>query len=102
MAQLLASYMSNELNAKIQIDRLEIDLLKRVELKGLLVMDLKSDTILYAPSFKCILNNYSIRKRFIRLSEISLQNPRIKIAKYKGEKDLNFEFITVEFMALFE
>jgi hypothetical protein len=94
MAQLLASYMSAELNAKIQIERLEIDLLKRVELKGLLVMDLKEDTILYAPSMKCVLQNYSVRKRFIRLNEISLQNPRIKIAKYKGEKDLNFEFIT--------
>ncbi len=93
MAQLLASYMSTELNAKVQIERLEIDLLKRVELKGLLVMDQRNDTILYAPSMKCVLQNYSIRKRFIHLNEITLQKPRIKIAKYKGEKDLNFEFI---------
>ena len=54
MAQMLASYMSSELKAKIQIDRLEIDLLKRVELKGLLVMDLRNDTILYSPSMKCV------------------------------------------------
>jgi hypothetical protein len=93
IAQWLAGYMSGELNAKIQIERVEIDLLKRVELKGILVMDQKKDTILYAPSMKCLLQNYSIRKRFIQISEIALSGPRIKIAKYKGEKDLNFEFI---------
>ncbi|HLP10651.1 MAG TPA: translocation/assembly module TamB domain-containing protein [Flavobacteriales bacterium] len=93
LAQILAGYMSGELNAKVSIERVEIDLLKRVELKGLLVKDLRNDTILYAPSMKCVLQNYSVRKRYIQLNEITLTGPRIKIAKYKGEKDLNFQFI---------
>lgn len=85
--------MSKELNAVVEIDRLEIDLLRRVELKGLYIQDLKGDTLIYAPSAKCLLQNYSIRKRIINLDEISLIHPRIKIAKYKGDKDLNFEFL---------
>ncbi|HYG49672.1 MAG TPA: hypothetical protein VD905_02165, partial [Flavobacteriales bacterium] len=93
VAQWLASYMSDELKAKIKIERIEIDLFKRVELKGLLVKDLRGDTILYAPSMKCMLQNYSLRKRHIQLNDITLAGPRIKLARYKGEKDLNFQFI---------
>lgn len=93
IAKQLAGYISAELGAEVSMDKVEIDLLRRVQIKGLLVRDLKADTLLYAPSIKCVLSNYSVRKRFVHFSEMEMIQPRIKIAKYKGDKDLNFQFI---------
>lgn len=93
VAKQFASFLSEELKAKVSLDGLEIDLVKRVHLDGLLIKDLKDDTLLYAPKVTCIVNSYSVRKRIVNLKEIRLVSPVIKLAKYKNEKDLNFQFL---------
>ncbi len=93
VAKQLAAIMSAELGAEVSIDYVEIDPVKKIQISGILIKDLHNDTLFYSPRVRCLLDNYSIRKRFIHFSEMEIKTPRLKLAKYKNEKDLNFEFL---------
>ena len=46
-ARQATSYLSSELNTTVKLDQLEIVFLNKIALKGLMIKDLKKDTLIY-------------------------------------------------------
>ncbi len=85
-------YISNELSTTVSIDAIHLDLFKRAELKGVIILDEKQDTLLYG-NLKLDIKNFDYKHESLSLKKITLENTTAKLIKYKNEKDLNFQFL---------
>jgi hypothetical protein len=97
VTQRIASYMSDELKTKITIQGVDIEFFKKIVLKGIYVEDQHGDTLLYADKFKVDITRFSYDNKYMNISTIDLDNAFVKVKKYKGEKGLNYRFITQYF-----
>ena len=93
VAQQIASYYSAELDTVVSVDKVKIVGLSYIELENFFIADQKGDTLLFAPIASSSLKDYSIRDKFAVLREISCSNTRIKIQQYKGDDQLNVQFL---------
>jgi hypothetical protein len=88
-----SAYLSDELNTKISIEKVKINFFKKVDLEGIYAEDLHHDTLLYGSKLGVEIRLLSIQKEKLELDLTKLEGITCKIQKYKGEKDLNFQFI---------
>jgi hypothetical protein len=93
MAQKLASHLSKELHTKVSIDYLSIDFFTRLNLKGLYIEDQKNDTLIYAGELKINSRMFRPFKYQINLRSLELQNAYVNLKKYKGDENLNIDFL---------
>lgn len=93
LAQRAASFLSKELNAEVRIDRVDIDFFDYVTFEGVYIGDQRSDTVVYVPKLHCEIEDFSIRKEYITISEVELVEPHIELKKYEGDKVWNYDFI---------
>ena len=92
-AKKATTYLSKELHAKIQIDRLKISFISNVTLQGVFVSDAHQDTLIYGKSITLNLSHFDYKKQKLRLDELELSDVKVKLLKYKNEKDWNFQFL---------
>lgn len=81
--------LSEQLHTEVKIDRVEIDLLTSIRLKGILLRDLKKDTVLFVKSFN---NHYSIfgSNRFeLNEKKIELEGLRVYLKNERTDSVLN-------------
>lgn len=88
----VSTYMSNELDTKVSIEAIQLDLFKKAKLKGVIVLDQKQDTILYG-NLNLDIKNFDYKNESLILKKIVLENTTAKLIKYKNQKDLNFQFL---------
>ncbi|MGE0567439.1 MAG: translocation/assembly module TamB domain-containing protein [Bacteroidia bacterium] len=88
-----SDYLSEELHSNLSIDRIEIDFFKTVHLKSVFVKDLHNDTLVYAGDLSLDIRKFDNENQVIDIKNVLLQNAIVKIKKYKGEKDFNFQFL---------
>lgn len=93
IAQSFASNLSAELKTEIKIEKLKIRFFKTVVLEGLLIRDKKNDTLLYSESINLHVAGFNIRKQFVNLAEINIYHAKINLRKYKGQDELNLQFL---------
>jgi hypothetical protein len=96
-AKRLTAYLSTELNAKINIDKVSIRFVKSVVLKGLYIEDQHGDTLLYAADFDVDINDISTKKHFLELNTITLSSAKFHLHHYKGDEHDNLHFLTSYF-----
>lgn len=97
LVAVVTSELSESLGTEVKIDRVEIDLLSRLVLRGVYVADEYNDTLLYVPSVK--VRNFSIDRstRRIDVRHIDLQSPYFRIVRPEGEQALNLAFLINHF-----
>lgn len=93
--QKVTSYLSSELNTKVKIEHIGIDLLSNLTLDGLYVEDLKGDTLLYAEDFRV---DYSLSWKLFSgkgliINGLMLENAKINFVRLKTEENNNAQFI---------
>ncbi len=93
LASNVATYMEKELNAKVRIDKVNFNFYDLVTLEGFYVEDLHGDTLIYVPELECGIESFSLEDRNLVLSEVNLNSAVIGLKQYKGEEDLNFQFL---------
>lgn len=93
MAGQVAGYFETELNTHIHIERVEIDVFKRLLIRNLYIEDLHGDTLLYTHKLETTIEELNLGKDFVKLGHVTVSDPRIKLKKYKGDRDLNLQFI---------
>lgn len=89
LVRIATETLSKQLNTEVKIDHVDIDLLTSIRLKGILVRDLKKDTVLYVKSFN---NHYSIfgNKRFeLNEKKIELEGIRVYLNNERKDSVLN-------------
>jgi len=93
LAKITTSFLSNKLQSKVNIDRLEITSFKSLKLKNFLIMDQRDDTLLFTGDFSVILKKYSFKNSDFDISSINLEKADIRLRKYKENNELNLNFI---------
>lgn len=93
MARNVATYMEKELNTKVHIDRVSFNFYDLITLEGFYVEDLHGDTLVYVPELICGIEKFDFESRELILSEVTLNSPVVGFKQYKGEEDLNFQFL---------
>lgn len=88
-----SAYLSKELKTKIDIKSVKINFFKKVDLEGIYAEDRHNDTLLYGNKLGVEIRLLSIGDKKLELDLTKLDGITCKLQKYKGEKDLNFQFI---------
>ena len=93
VASSLAKYYSYELDADVSVESVKVNGFEYVEINGLFIGDRHNDTLVYIPHVNGTLADLSLDSKFVILSGINSTGARLKIQKYKGETELNLNFL---------
>lgn len=99
LAQRLTSYLSDELNARISIEKVSIRFVSSVVLKGVFVEDQRRDTLLYADEISVSLNDLSTKNKTLGVNKATLRSGYFRLVQYKGELHDNMHFLLDYFSA---
>ncbi len=92
LASQAASYLSNELNATVDIETVAIVFPDEIALDGILLTDTNKDTIFYAKTIYATLDDYDISKLSFDLSAVDVESGLIHIQRDK-EGIFNHQFL---------
>ncbi|MBS1653033.1 MAG: translocation/assembly module TamB domain-containing protein [Bacteroidetes bacterium] len=92
LGQKASAYMSKEWGVKVNIKKIEIDLIEKINLKSIILYDKHGDT-LFCGSINIDVKNYDIKNKKLNLRSIALADATSKLVQYKNEKDLNLQFL---------
>ena len=93
LAEKVVGFLSTELNSKIEIKGVEIILFDKLSLNGVLILDMKKDTLLYAESILLTLDDYDLNKNSFDIGEIKLSKGSIYLNRNKKNGSYNYEFL---------
>jgi hypothetical protein len=93
IAKKVANYLSESLGTTIDINRVSIVFFDRVFVDGFYVEDLKGDTLLYSGEVYVNLDLMSLSELRFVADKVGLSNATFKLKQYKGEDELNMQFI---------
>jgi hypothetical protein len=93
LANEVAGYLSDELGTEIRIKKVDIKFFRSVDLKDFYMEDQRGDTLLYTHRFQMDLRDFSLSREEFDVKRIVLNDPRIKLKIYEGEKDINLQFV---------
>jgi hypothetical protein len=93
LARVATNYLETKLNTTIKIASLEINPLKRIILKNLLILDLQHDTLLYTGELKVGWRKLSLKNTKFEPKSIILTNADIRLIKLKNSNDFNYSFM---------
>ena len=92
LAKLATEFLSKELETEIKVERVELDLFKKVHLKNIIVYDHHKDTVL-SGNLSAEISKLDYTNKSVLIKRIELENTAVKIINYKNEKNLNIDFI---------
>ncbi len=87
------SWLSKELNTKVEIGEIDIDFFDQILLKNIFIEDLKNDTLLYADLVKADIALFSFLNNKLFIEDIELENVQVNVKRLKSEENFNFNFI---------
>ncbi len=93
LADRVANYFSEELDAEIAIGGVDVRLFRSVVLKDVRIEDQQKESLLVAKSLALKLNNFSLRKKKADIHELLLDEASLNIYKEKNQEHHNFQFI---------
>ena len=83
--------LSEKLNAKLSIQKVDVDFLNRLVLKGVMVEDRNKDTLLYAGELKANVNDWFIFKNRVEVSNVQLCDAVINLNR--TDSVWNYQFL---------
>jgi hypothetical protein len=89
----VTNYLSEELNAKVEIEGLKISFINSVTLQGIFVSDKHLDTLIYGKSIVVNVTGFDFNKKKLKLDKVELTDIKVKLLKYKNEEDWNFQYL---------
>ncbi len=93
LAHKATNYLSKELGADVKIERVKISFIKNVSLQGVFVSDIHHDTLVYGKEITINVSGFNFNKKKLSIDEVKLNQVKIKLLKYVGEPDWNFQFL---------
>lgn len=93
--QKATSYLSEQLNTKVQIQHIGIDIFTNLTLEGLYIEDLEGDTLLYAKDLRV---DYSITRKTwygkgLTINGLMLEDAKVYLHRLKGKEQNNAQFL---------
>ena len=94
--QKVINSLSARLNTTIALDRIDIEFVKTISLKGFYIEDQEQDTLLYAKHLKASIGLFSLFGKKIQINQVALKGISGNI-KRSDSGDFNFDFIPAAF-----
>lgn len=92
-AQKATHYLSDELGAQVDIERLKISFISNVTLEGVFVSDKHQDTLVYGKDITVDVSGFNLESHQLSIDEVKLTDVKVKLLKYKNEDDWNFQYL---------
>lgn len=92
-AHKLTVYLSKELNAKVDIERVKISFISNVTLEGVFVSDKHHDTLVYGKSILVNVSGFDYTGKRLNIDDVELNDVKLKLLKYQNEDEWNFQFL---------
>jgi TamB, inner membrane protein subunit of TAM complex len=86
-----STYLSEELHTKVSVKSVDVRFFNKVLLEGVLVEDLKKDTVLYAGTLKGSVNDWFFMKDKISIENVGLDDVVVKLNR--TDSVWNYQFI---------
>ncbi len=86
-------YLSSELGTRVEIGKLKFSFFKNVTLENVFLEDMHHDTLVSGKSITINVRKFDYKKYKLDLHEATLNNVKVKLVKYVGEPDWNFQFL---------
>jgi len=98
-AKKVTTFLSEELQTKVEVEKLEVEFFNSLILKGFYVEDLQGDTLLYSGELKSSLsaNLIALLGRDLDIDEVTLNEARLFIRRDTGEYKNNLEMVLDNF-----
>jgi hypothetical protein len=93
LTQVIAGYLSEELQTTVSVNGVDIGFFNRVILEGLYVEDQKSDTLAYLSRLHLGVRYVSIDDQAVHLSKVRIDDLKFYLHKYEGDEKLNLQFL---------
>jgi len=93
LAQKATSYLSEELNAKITIEKLEIVFLDKIALKGVKALDQKGETLIVTNEILVTFDKLNFSKNEYIVSKVLVSDGSAWVYKSKKDGEFNFQFL---------
>jgi hypothetical protein len=77
LAHKVVNYLSDELNTKIEVKGIEIILFDKLSLNGVLILDMKKDTLLTAESILLTLDDFDLTKNSFDIGKVEFNKGSI-------------------------
>jgi hypothetical protein len=87
-----AAWFSEKVRTKVSVKSVDIGFFNKVMFEGILVEDLKKDTLLYAGTIKGNVNDWFFFKDSIKIENVGLDDVVIKL--HRSDSVWNYQFIT--------
>ena len=85
VAKKTAIYLSDKLQAHVEIGSVDIQFYKNIVLRGFYIEDKHQDTLFYSKELKICINDINFNKRKIDIKSLIISNTKTAIIKYKLE-----------------
>ncbi len=85
-------FLSSELNTRVSISGIDIELFKTIVLEDVFVADQQGDTLFYIGKFKADIGAFSNSNHRVIMSYLKLEDAKVKFVKHQGQEDFNYEF----------
>jgi len=92
-ARQATTYLSSELKTTVKLEQLEIVFLNKIALKGLMIKDLKNDTLVSVDELLVTLDELKIIKNEFVLDEILLKKGMFNVQRDKKSGAYNYAFL---------
>jgi len=93
VAQKITSALSERLDTKIDIGKVEITFFNRIYLENLYIEDRRPDTLAYIGSVEATFNYFQLFKKNISLNNLKVNDVFVHLHKSSGDLEYNFEKI---------
>lgn len=93
LVQKAAAYISKELNVRVEVAEVDVQLFSKVILKDVFIQDQQLDTLVFIPDFEVKIGRLDFDERHFVLSELRLKQARIGIKHYKEPREYNMDFL---------
>ncbi|HKL40707.1 MAG TPA: hypothetical protein VJ894_08510, partial [Cryomorphaceae bacterium] len=97
LARVAANYLSGKLNADVQVDKLDFRPFNGFTLKGFLIKDQRTDTLLYAEALDTEIERLDFRNGFFSFEELNLSKALFYLAQIDSSGTTNFDFLSEYF-----
>lgn len=95
LTQKLAAYLSDKIKSEVAVGKVDISFFNSVILENVYIEDLHGDTLVYLKKLDAGFRGYTTTDSTlsIYLGAIEIEEPTFFLRKYKGEKEVNMDFI---------
>ncbi|HAH58434.1 MAG TPA: hypothetical protein DCL86_09820, partial [Bacteroidales bacterium] len=94
VARMAAAYLSDELHTRVVVSGLDISWFMKFKLEGVAIDDQRGNPVLDAEAIKINIGKLSLRRKFIGIYNIELNNAHIRMVRYAEDSLMNYAFIT--------